>query len=179
MPNKMILMIFGILFFHWPAYSSPDKDSQARVFEEQFLSNLHQANQEEIAMGRLAEQKGATAEVRDYGSRLVKDHLAADRKVMEVAKADRLDISEEPHHHHEMKQLRALNGPPFDERFKEMMVAGHRQTIKEVSDAMSKLSDPNVMNLAKNLLPTLREHERIAKNLPSPTTGARTAMNTR
>jgi len=41
--------------------------SFADVTAKDVLTDLHAANQEEIHMGKMAEEKGATADMREYG----------------------------------------------------------------------------------------------------------------
>lgn len=53
--------------------------------DSRILSLLHLKNQEEIELGQLAASKGSSAAVKDYGSMLVREHTAADAKVMSVA----------------------------------------------------------------------------------------------
>ena len=42
------------------------------------LSDLHQDNQNEIEMGRMAKKKGSSEQVRSYGDQVLKDHQDAD-----------------------------------------------------------------------------------------------------
>src|SRR5215213_1268077 len=50
------------------------------------LSKLHHANQMEIEAGKLAQEKGSSKAVKAYGKTLVRDHSAADKKVLATAK---------------------------------------------------------------------------------------------
>src|SRR4051812_13240957 len=52
------------------------------------LSELHEANQNEIHMGRMAKEKSQSQDVQAYGDRLMKDHKEADDKVISLAKKD-------------------------------------------------------------------------------------------
>ncbi|HEX2836811.1 MAG TPA: DUF4142 domain-containing protein [Phycisphaerales bacterium] len=54
--------------------------------DQQILATLHTNNQEQIALGRLAQSKGATEEVRAYGTILARDHAQNDEKLARVAK---------------------------------------------------------------------------------------------
>jgi len=54
------------------------------VTAKDVLTDLHR-HQEEIHMGKMAEEKGATADMREYGKTLRKDHASSDQKVMELA----------------------------------------------------------------------------------------------
>ena len=50
------------------------------------LTKIHQANEREVDMGRMAAEHGNAKEVRSFGKTLVKDHLAAEKKVAKLAK---------------------------------------------------------------------------------------------
>ena len=58
------------------------------------LSMLHQANEREVDMGRMAAEHGNTKEVRDFGKTLVRDHLAAEKKVVKLAKDEKIELAE-------------------------------------------------------------------------------------
>jgi predicted outer membrane protein len=76
-------------------YSSRSTDmnaaGQSQVFassataDQKILSLLHFNNQKEIELGRLAASQGSSAAVKDYGNMLVREHTAADARVMAVA----------------------------------------------------------------------------------------------
>jgi putative membrane protein len=50
------------------------------------LSRMHATNQMEIRLGQLAQRNGASATVKQYGARLVRDHSSADARVTALAK---------------------------------------------------------------------------------------------
>ena len=56
------------------------------------LGKLHHANQMEVAAGKLAEEKGQAKDVKSFGKTLVTDHTAADKKVMALAKAEKIEL---------------------------------------------------------------------------------------
>ena len=62
-----------------------DVDS-APMSDTLLLSRMHASNQMEIRLGQLAQRNGATARVKQYGQRLVRDHSAADARVTALAK---------------------------------------------------------------------------------------------
>src|SRR4051812_8806786 len=55
-----------------PAVSASDRP---------MIQRLHDANQMEIQMGRLAQEKGASRLVKNFGRQLVADHTAADKRL--------------------------------------------------------------------------------------------------
>ncbi len=62
--------------------------------EQQALSLIHTKNQEEIQLGRLAQSKGATEEVRDFGSMLARDHAQNDTRLMTLARELNVTLGE-------------------------------------------------------------------------------------
>src|SRR5688572_7111772 len=61
------------------------------------LSRMHATNQMEIRLGQLAQRNGASATVKQYGARLVRDHSAADARVTALAKKLGITLMERPH----------------------------------------------------------------------------------
>ena len=62
------------------APASPRKGNTRTV-----LSQIHQANLMEIALGKMAEEKASTSEVRAYADQLVQDHTNVDQMVVAMA----------------------------------------------------------------------------------------------
>jgi len=54
--------------------------------DELVLRQIHQTNLKEIQAGQLAQRNGSSAKVKEFGARLVRDHQAADKKVVALAK---------------------------------------------------------------------------------------------
>ena len=59
------------------------------------LRQIHRTNLEEIRMGQLAQRNGSSAQVKQYGATLVRDHQAADQKVVALAKQLRIALPQE------------------------------------------------------------------------------------
>src|ERR1700733_7073363 len=57
----------------------------AAMTDADVLNDLHQANQSEIHMGQLAEQKGTSSDVVAYGKTLASDHQDNDKRVVDLA----------------------------------------------------------------------------------------------
>src|SRR5215471_5256335 len=75
------------------ATPGPTKFGHASVTEaakptadSRIVALLHNLNQTEIRAGKLAEKEGHIKMTRDFGAALVRDHQAADRKVLAYAK---------------------------------------------------------------------------------------------
>jgi len=135
--------------------------------EADTLTALHRINQEEITLGKLAQDKSDTDAVKSYGQHLVSDHQDADKQVSALARKHDVDLSSAEPDQSKVNQLQGLSGAAFDRKFAEMMVRGHAQAISLVTRARAQASDGELKEMLDGLLPKLQEHLRMAKDLTS------------
>src|SRR5437588_10053181 len=57
------------------------------------LRQLHAANQEEIDLGKIADDKAQNAEVKRFANEMVTDHTAADQKLVDVATQMNIELN--------------------------------------------------------------------------------------
>jgi putative membrane protein len=114
----------------------------------------------EVEMGRLAAQKGASDEVRQFGQRMVDDHTKANEELMRIAssKGMTLPTAVDPKHQAEMQKMSALSGEAFDRAYVKMMVKDHKKDVAEFQKEASRGADPDLKTFASTTLPTLKEH---------------------
>ena len=60
------------------------------------LSQIHQANLMEIALGKMAEEKASTSEVRAYADQLVQDHTNVDQMVVAMGPKEQRTFAKWP-----------------------------------------------------------------------------------
>jgi putative membrane protein len=138
---------------------------------------MHQLYQMETKAGEWARSKGATAQVRAYGDRLVRDHAMADQRILDVAEKQGIPVGEptpkNAEEEQEMKEqaatldrLPTLQGREFDQSFLEFMHKGHKSAIKMLCSARGKLAPSTPLPaLIETLIPILRQHYQIAIEL--------------
>jgi putative membrane protein len=68
--------------------------------------------------------------------------------------------------HHAMDQLRTLEGAEFDAAFLKAMADGHKDVINRLESVQNEVSG-DLKTLISDLLPNLRKHAQIAKELQS------------
>ena len=130
------------------------------------LGKLHQSDQKEIEAGKMAERDGQSAQVKDYGKMLVKDHTAADKKVTALAKKEKIELpAAGPAESREAGEMQNMAGPDFDRRFARDMVDDHKKDVAAVTEARDKTTDPQLKKLLSDLLPTLQKHEDKAQKI--------------
>jgi putative membrane protein len=66
--------------------------NQDLLSDDVLLRQLHRTNLMEIQAGQLAQRNGSSPKVKEFGARLVRDHQAADKKVVALAKQLRIAL---------------------------------------------------------------------------------------
>jgi len=109
--------------------------------EKAFLERLHYTNQLEIKLGQLAQQNSTNPDVRSFGESMVREHTAADQKLMTLAQGRGLKLSDMPRPMNDMEkkamaadkaimeELQALRGEPFDSCYISGQVGDHDATL--------------------------------------------------
>jgi putative membrane protein len=107
------------------------------------------ANQVDIDAGKLAESKGSTKEVKDFGKLMVTDHTGVNQQAVALAK--KLNVTPEDNPTSKslkeggeanLKNLQGLSGKAFDKAYIDHEVAYHEQVI----DALDKTLIPSAKN---------------------------------
>ena len=163
-----------------PAFARADDMHSKKLTDAEVLQKLHHINQEEIKVGNLAQQKGASTVATDFASTLVRDHTRADQDVTALASKMNVDLNamakmHDDHHaehqakkevkENKMDQLQQMSGKDFDRAFAQMMVNGHRHAIELVKDARGTVQSVELKSLLDKLLPTLQSHEDTANDI--------------
>jgi putative membrane protein len=138
-------------------------DTKTTRTETEALNRLHQANQDEIALGKLAQDKAESDQGKQLGKDLVNDHQDADKKVADFAKKHDIQLTDVQPDQHKLQKLQGLTGPDFDHQFGQMMVTSHTKAIDLVKKARSQTTDSEFRDLLDGILPKLQQHQSMAK----------------
>ena len=132
-----------------------------------FLVRAARIDMEEVQAGELAQKKGTSQAVRDFGSHMVNDHSKANTGLQEIAtqKNTTLPTQLSQKQNTSIQGLEGLSGAEFDKTFAEEMVKGHTQAVKEFDAASKNVSDTDLKAWAETALPLLQEHLRMAKEM--------------
>jgi putative membrane protein len=143
------------------------------------LATLHQDNENEIDLGKLAEKRGRSRMARQFGAMLVKDHKAADGKIMafvnenhvvlDAGDAQKKMEAKAKEKREALEKLYKTGPADFDKEFGRLMTKGHEEAIELVKSAQKDLKDPKLQALLAELQPTLEKHLEHARMLESGT----------
>jgi putative membrane protein len=114
----------------------------------------------EVELGRLAAQKGASDEVRQFGQRMVDDHSKANDELTRVVSSKGMTppAALDAKHQAAVQKLSALSGDKFDKEYVKMMVSDHKKDVGEFQKEASRGTDADIKAFASSTLPTLQEH---------------------
>jgi putative membrane protein len=129
------------------------------------LVKLHQSDEKEIAMGKLAQKDGKSAEAKSFGKTLVKDHTAADKKVLKLAKEEKIDLGSTPDVDFAGAVAKMAAEPDFDAHFARMMLDDHEKDLASVKSDRDATSDDKLKKLLTDIVPVLEKHRDIAQKL--------------
>jgi putative membrane protein len=131
------------------------------------------ANQVDIDAGKLAERKGHSKEVKDFGKMMVTDHTGVNKQAVALAK--KLGVKPENNDTSKalkkegadnVKTLKGLKGAAFDKAYIDHEVAYHQQVL----GAIDKVLVPNAKNeelkgLIVKVRPAFEAHLERAKQI--------------
>ncbi len=133
--------------------------------DQAFLTDAMKGDNSEVALGKLAQQKGAAQGVKDLGTMLVTDHgahkttLATLAGQTGVATTDDLKAEAKT----EETKLNGLSGAAFDKEFVRATVEDHKKDIAAY-EKEAKGTGP-VAEMAQTTLATLKKHLETAQKL--------------
>jgi putative membrane protein len=133
--------------------------------DQAFLTDAMKGDNSEVALGKLAQQKGAAQGVKDLGTMLVTDHGAHEATLATLAGqtgvATTDDLKDEAKT--EETKLNGLSGAAFDKEFVRATVEDHKKDIAAY-EKEAKGTGP-VAQMAQQTLPTLKKHLETAEKL--------------
>jgi putative membrane protein len=161
-PIRTLAAVLVLTALGTSAHTQSDKAQGDKAF----LSKALEGDNAEMMLGRIAQEKGASAKVRDFGKTLQTDHSSAKAKLLPVAEAHGVtDSGSFPAEAtNEEQKLRGLSGAAFDKEFARYMVEDHRKDIADFEHE-AKVGAPSAANLARQTLPVLRKHLRVAESI--------------
>jgi len=134
---------------------------------DKFIKDAIEGNLAEVKVGELAQEKGSSQGVKDFGATLAKDHDAANQSATQAAQQMNVTPPDKPG----MKQtvvydkLSGLSGESFDRQFIKDMVKDHKEDVARYEKESHKTGP--AADYAKQTLPKLRAHLKMAEDLQS------------
>jgi putative membrane protein len=139
----------------------PDSTTASQVFVKEAI----QGDLAEIQIGRLAQRKGASDGVKQFGQTLESDHTAGLQKAKSLAASLGMMAPSAPNAKQKStyNQLSRLSGRRFDRQLAKRMVKDHEKDVQAFRLKRRKIGP--AAEFARQTLPTLEAHLKQAKSL--------------
>jgi len=151
----------------------PDQTTTASKSEplsdKQFIINAAQGGMTEVELGKLAQEKASSSDVKQFGSRMIADHSKADDELKAVAAKKGITVPEtlDSKHQAMVDHFSHLSGSAFDHAYVHAMVRDHEKDVAEFREASTEARDPDVKNFADNTLKVIESHLTDIKSIQS------------
>jgi putative membrane protein len=134
--------------------------AQAPATTHGILDKLAQGSMAEVESGQLAENKGTSDDVKEFGAMMAEQHGQALDKIKSVAKSKNVTLPTAPSKAQmdTYKALQAREGARFDAEYVAAMVKAHEETVSLLKSEIASGQDPATKALAQELLPTVQNH---------------------
>jgi len=140
------------------------------------LSQIHQANLTEIALGKLAENKASAPEVRAYADQLVHDHTSVDGTVVAMAQkkgthlrdqtgSPRLGRKSVQSAGQFEQKLTSASRSKFDQLFLKQASSDHQRLIQRLQQDREDADDDELETLIDKIVPILEQQRELAQIL--------------
>jgi len=157
---KRLIPLFTVAFplFSFAADSSPDQG---------FFTTIAEGGLAEVAAGKLAETKGTTPSVKQFGAMMVKDHGAANEKLKGIAAAKGIKLPMEPNLTQKGKaeMLEHKVGAEFDREYIDGQINDHIATEEVLQQEISSGKDADAKAFASEMLPKVQAHLKAVQDI--------------
>jgi putative membrane protein len=153
-----LALLFAVLFGATSAGAqAPDED---------FAMKAAAAGNKEVRLGRIASRRARSGAVKSFGTRMIADHTSAGNKLKAIAARKRINLPAglDADGKDAVDRLSSLSGREFDRAYLEMMVMDHEKAVADFEAEANSGSDRQLRSFARQTLPTLRMHLRMARD---------------
>ena len=125
-----------------------------------FYKKAAEAGIAEVDAGNLAQQKGNSQAVKEFGAMMVKDHTAAAKKLKSLAATKNISLptSASVGDMANKAKLEILSGDTFDKSYIKSQVKAHREAVGLFKKESTSGEDAEAKAFATATLPRLRSH---------------------
>ena len=146
---------------------SPSARAAEEHLDDSFLIKTAACEHACIEIAKMGEKKATNAKVKDFATRMAKDHKLAYDRMGEVAKNRKVAIVAgfEKDTKAEVERLDKLSGAEFDREFLKWVITSHKDSIARFEAQSNNGKEEEIRKFAKDTLPGLRAYLKEAEEL--------------
>jgi putative membrane protein len=148
--------------------NSENKNGSSLVKSDQkFIEDAAQGGMTEVQLGQIAQEKGTSPDVKQFGSRMVADHSKANDELKSLAQQKGLSVPNALDRKHQamVDHFQKLSGPAFDRAYVHNMVKDHQEDAAEFQKVSTSAQDPDVKAFASKTLNVIQSHLADVQNI--------------
>ena len=114
----------------------------------------------EVKLGELAQEKGSSQFVKDFGKKMVDDHSKANDDLKSIAAKNNITLPSDmpPKHQALYDQLSKLSGDEFDKAYLAAMLKDHKKDVAAFQKESTNGKNPDLKEFASKTLPVIQGH---------------------
>ena len=152
-----------------PGLAAADTKGAAETLsagDKDFIMEAACGGMAEVALGELAQQKGQSDAVKQFGKHMVDDHSKANNELKELAgrKGVVVPAALKPKYQKVVDSLSKLSGAEFDKQYMREMVKDHENDVSAFQKEADKGKDSELTSWVRQTLPTLQDHLKMARD---------------
>lgn len=134
--------------------------------DQQFAMTAAKASMAEVELGKLAQDKASSPEVKKFAQRMVDDHSKANDELKTLAQNKNITLPTAPDATHKahMDRMSKMSGEAFDRGYMQDMLKDHRKAVELFRMEANSGKDPDMKAWAAKTLPTIEEHLKMAQD---------------
>lgn len=140
----------------------------SKMSDQAFVKKTSEASQAQVKFGRLAQQKGSTEAVKNYGKQMAQHHQRFEQRLQSAASQANLDLPQgkmSSLEQHGYSRLSKLSGADFDRAFAQDVLKGDQAAVAAFREEAQNGKKQPIKNFARNELPVLQSHLNKARDL--------------
>lgn len=143
-----------------PKSQTENSKSPTENTDETFAKKATEGGLAEVMFGKLGQNQGSSAEVKDYGKMMVNDHTKANQELKSLASKHNITLPKElpADMQKQYDAVKSRSGAEFDKAFIDQMITDHKKVIALFEDEVLKGQNEEMKAWAKKNLPTLKQH---------------------
>ena len=149
------------------AQRNANRRANAPYSDEQFVRNAAEASMSQVDLGKVAEQRSQTPEVKKFAQLMVEEHSKISEQLKQLGMSEGINlptsVTRQDAATH--RQLASSSGPAFDKAYVQQVISDLQRQIAEFKRGNSTATKPALKDYAERTLPTLESELQQAKQL--------------
>jgi putative membrane protein len=174
-PLAKVFYVAGVTTFCtflacWAVLAHQETSQEARkpaISDEEFAKKAAQGGLAEVKLGQLAKQAGSSDAVKQFGQRMIQDHMQANEELKQAAVKESISLPGDldPKDQAVYDALSKLSGAAFDKAYARDMIRDHQQDIADFNSEANSGRKSAIKDFAEQTLPTLQDHLKQAREM--------------